>query len=62
MSRQNNNKRDNTPFWAVDPDQWDLSYKSFHGKDGEVTFDVSREATVRGDEALNRSLRFFFRS
>lgn len=47
MSRQNSNKIDNTPFWAVDPDQWDLSYKNFNGKEGEVTFDVSREATVQ---------------
>jgi hypothetical protein len=40
MSRQSNNKIiDNTPFWAVDPDKWDLSYMSFHGKEGEVTFD-----------------------
>ena len=46
MSRQSD-KIDNTPFWAVDPDRWDLCYKSFHGKEGDVTFDVSREATVQ---------------
>lgn len=50
MNRQSNtvdNTVDNTPFWAVDPDRWDLSYMYFSGKSGHVTFDVSKEATVQ---------------
>ena len=37
----------NTPYWAVDPCRWDISYLYFHGRDPEVSFDVTKEATVQ---------------
>lgn len=38
---------DNTPYWAVDPYRWDIPYINFYGRGAEVTFGVSKEATVQ---------------
>lgn len=37
----------NTPFWAVDPDKWDFSDLRIVSNGAYVTFDVSKEDTVR---------------
>ena len=39
--------RANTPFWAVDPYRWDMPDLHFNRQRGEVTFSVSKEATVQ---------------
>jgi hypothetical protein len=38
---------DNTPYWAVDPDRWDIYKLYFNGYNADVNFSVAREATVQ---------------
>ena len=38
---------DNTPYWAVDPYKWDISFLNMHSTHADVFFDIDKEATVR---------------
>jgi hypothetical protein len=38
---------DNTPYWAIDPYRWDISFLQFHGRGAKMEFDVTKEATVQ---------------
>ena len=38
---------DNTPYWAVDPHTWDMSYLDLRSTCAEVTFNIHKEEVVQ---------------